>query len=316
MSVPGVQAFLLPLLQLAVDGQEHTHAEAVESLGNSMSLTDAERTELLPSGTQTHVANRTAWARTYLKHAGLLTSTGRGRFRITRSGVDLLNSAPTAISMKDLEKYPGSIQFRARRGTRSGLDEAAISQAAHGDSTPEESLESSYQTLRASLAAELLDRVRASSPSFFERLVVDLLVAMGYGGSRQEAGRAVGQSGDEGVDGVINEDKLGLDVVYIQAKRWQATVGRPVVQAFAGSLAGFRARKGVLITTSTFSAEARDYVSKIEVRIILVDGDELAEHMIDNGVGVSLVTQYALKRVDEDYFEDLPAPAPHPEVTA
>lgn len=315
MTVPGFHAFLLPLLKLAEDGQEHSHGEAVESLGNAMSLTDTERAELLPSGTQTRVANRTAWARTYLKQARLITSTGRGRFRITQLGIDLLNAAPSGLSMKDLEKYPGYVEFRSRRGTRSGLEQVAATETA-ADSTPEESLESSYQTLRASLAAELLDRVRGSSPSFFERLVVDLLVAMGYGGSRQEAGRAVGQSGDEGVDGVINEDKLGLDVVYIQAKRWQATVGRPVVQAFAGSLQGFRARKGVLITTSTFSAEARDFVSKIETRIVLVDGDELAEHMIDNGIGVSLVTQYALKRVDEDYFDDLAAPVQQSEIRA
>lgn len=315
MTVPGFQAFLLPLLKLAADGQEHSHAVAVETLGNAMSLTDAERAELLPSGTQTRVANRTAWARTYLKQAGLITSTGRGRFRITPLGIELLNTAPVALSMKDLEKYPGYVEFRSRRGSRAGLEQATTTDIG-ADSTPEETLESSYQTLRASLAAELLDRVKASSPSYFERLVVDLLVAMGYGGSRQEAGRAVGQSGDEGVDGVINEDKLGLDVVYIQAKRWQANVGRPVVQAFAGSLEGFRARKGVLITTSTFSAEARDYVSKIEKRIVLVDGEERAEHMIDSGIGVSLVTQYALKRVDEDYFEDLPAPVQQSEVTA
>jgi restriction system protein len=172
--------------------------------------------------------------------------------------------------------------------------------------TPEETLETAYLRLRSALAQELLERIKVSSPKFFERLVVDLLVSMGYGGSRRDAGEAVGQSGDAGIDGIIKEDKLGLDVVYIQAKRWEGVVGRPVVQAFAGSLEGQRARKGVLITTSKFSPDAHTYVGIIEKKIVLIDGEQLAELMIDHDVGVNEVAQYAVKRVDLDYFEEQP----------
>ena len=298
MSVPDYQALMFPILRLAGDKQEHSLAEAIDRLGIEFKLTDGERRELLPSGRQSKFDNRVGWALTYLKKAGLLESTARGRFRITNRGVEVLSrSKPEDIRTKFLRQYPEFVQFRAASRPEIGGEEKE-----ELEQTPEERLESSYQALRRELAGELLDRVRKCSPKFFEKLVVDLLVAMGYGGSRKDAGQAVGQTGDGGVDGIIKEDKLGLDVVYIQAKRWDATVGRPVVQAFAGSLEGMRAKKGVMITTSNFSKEAREYASVIEKRIVLIDGEELAQAMIDHGVGVNEVAVYAVRKLDLDYF--------------
>lgn len=299
MSVPNFQELLLPLLKLAADENEHPVAEAVYLLGVHLNLSEEDKKELLPSGRQTRFANRVAWARAHLKAAGLLENPARGTFRITDVGLELLDKTPAGLSMKDLEQFPSYLVFRAGK---LGVPSQAERAASPLEQTPEEALETAYSGLRQQLADELLDRVRAAPPSFFEQLVVDLLVAMGYGGSRQDAGQAVGQSGDGGIDGIIKEDRLGLDVVYVQAKRWEGNVGRPVVQAFAGSLEGQRARKGVLITTSAFSAEAVDYVSKIEKKIVLVDGRALAELMIEHGVGVHLVQRYELKRVDDDYF--------------
>jgi restriction system protein len=298
MSVPDYQALMFPILRLAGDKQEHSLAEAIDRLGIEFKLTDGERRELLPSGRQSKFDNRVGWALTYLKKAGLLESTARGRFRITNRGVEVLSrSKPEDIRTKFLRQYPEFVQFQAASRPEIGGEEKE-----ELEQTPEERLESSYQALRRELAGELLDRVRKCSPKFFEKLVVDLLVAMGYGGSRKDAGQAVGQTGDGGVDGIIKEDKLGLDVVYIQAKRWDATVGRPVVQAFAGSLEGMRAKKGVMITTSNFSKEAREYASVIEKRIVLIDGEELAQAMIDHGVGVNEVAVYAVRKLDLDYF--------------
>lgn len=298
MSVPEYQAFMLPLLLLAADGAEHRSSEAVDRLVDQFLLTDEDLRELLPSGNQTKLVNRVGWAKTYLTKAGLLESAGYGRFRITDRGQSVLKEKPATIDAKFLTRYSEFKKFRATtepEGDESkGPEETAY--------TPEESLEASYLRLRRQLAAELLAIMKACSPRFFEKLVVDLLVAMGYGGSRKDAGEAIGHSGDEGIDGIIKEDKLGLDVVYIQAKRWGSTVGRPVVHAFAGSLEGQRARRGVLITTSQFSQDAKDFVNRIEKRIVLMDGEQLAQLMIDHGVGVTEVATYAVKRVDSDYF--------------
>lgn len=297
MPVPNFQSLMRPLLELTADSHDHTHADTVEALGRALALSDEEREELLPSGKQTRLANRVAWARTHLKHAGLLESPARGVFRITARGLEALAEAQEAIGMKYLARYPEYLEFRAGKLVIGGNTEAA------DDQTPEERLESSYATLRDALADELLDRMRRVAPSFFEQLVVDLLVAMGYGGSRRDAAQAVGQSGDGGIDGIIKEDKLGLDAVYVQAKRWSSSVGRPIVQAFAGSLEGFRARKGILITTSGLSKDAIDYVGKIEKRIVLIDGVRLADLMIEHGVGVDPVASYTVHKIDEDYFE-------------
>lgn len=233
--------------------------------------------------------------------AGLLVRTGRGKFHISTMGLELLKSNPTRIDIKFLKRYPDFQEFK----NVSDKNKSDMPNKVDKDieSTPEETFETSFQDLRQKLAQDLLDKVKACTPSFFEQLVVDLLVAMGYGGLRKDAGEAVGQSGDGGIDGIIKEDKLGLDVIYIQAKKWDAAVGRPVVQTFAGSLDGQRARKGVLITTSRFSQDAQDYVGRIEKRIILIDGEQLAQLMIDHDIGVAKVDTYVVKKIDLDYFD-------------
>jgi restriction system protein len=298
LAVPDYQTLMLPVLQVASDGQEHVIGETVEIIASNFGLTDADRNELLPSGRQFRFDNRVHWARSYLKQAALLESTGRGKFRVTQRGLEVLESNPPFINVKYLDQFPEFREFKSR-SSRSQIPQEIEEEAVH---TPEEILEESYQSLRDELAQELISRVMACSPRFFERLVVDLLVAMGYGGSRRDAGERIGQSGDGGVDGIIKEDRLGLDVVYIQAKRWEGTVGRPAVQNFAGSLEGFRARKGVLITTSSFTKDAKDYVDRIEKKIVLIDGEQLAQYMIDYGIGVAEVATYTVKKADLDYF--------------
>jgi len=266
MSVPEFQAFMLPLLRFAGDGSRHTLAEARECLSSALNVTPEDRKELLPSGTQTRFDNRVTWARTYLTKAGLLSRTGRGSFQITDRGRKVLSNPPPRIDKPFLRQFGEFVRFADE--WKQGIAQVSedVDEDDNDGRTPEELLEASYNTLRQNLATELLERMLKSSPSFFERLVVDLLVAMGYGESRVDAGQAVGQSGDEGIDGIIKEDKLGLDVVYIQAKRWSNPVSRPQVQAFAGSLEGQRARKGVMITTQ-FANDARTFVSKSRRRL-------------------------------------------------
>lgn len=244
--------------------------------------------------------NRVRWAAFYLRKAGLLERTGRGKIRISERGHEVLKTKPGRIDVRFLKNFSDFQEFQ--KGTKKGESEDANVAGEEAQSTPEETLEASYVNLRQTLADELIDRVKKCPPKFVEKLVVDLLVSMGYGGSRKDAGQAIGQSGDDGIDGIIKEDKLGLDVVYLQAKRWEATVGRPVVQAFAGSLEGQRARKGVLITTSQFSEEAKEYVTRIEKKIILIGGEELAQLMIDHGIGVTEVRTYSVRKMDLDYF--------------
>lgn len=286
-----------PLLELAADGAEHSLARAREQLAERFDLTGEERAKRLPSGRQAVFANRVAWAKVYLQRAGFLDGTRRAHFQITERGRDALRSGPERITIPYLLQFPDFFEFRSRAKKEASADDTEEvtdpDAAEETQGTPEEQLESAYQRLRADLAAELLDRVKACSPTFFEQLVVELLLAMGYGGSRKEAGKAVGASGDEGIDGIINEDRLGLDVIYLQAKRWSGTVGRPEVQKFVGALHGRRARKGIFITTGTFSADAIQYVAAIDPKVVLVSGVELAELMIDFGIGVtrSLLTK-------------------------
>lgn len=275
--------------------------EAIDSLATEFSLTEAERTEMLPSGQQAIFNNRVGWATTYLKKAGLIESTRRGFFRIPDRGRKVLSDAPNRIDVNFLEQFEEFVQFRSIRKDKSHLEEVGTNEA---DQTPEESLESAYQKLREGLASEILQITKNCSPAFFEHLVVDLLVKMGYGGSRREAGQALGKSGDGGIDGIIKEDKLGLDIIYIQAKRWDGTVGRPEVQKFAGALQGQRAKKGIFITTSAFTKDATDYAAFIDSKIILIDGVRLAEFMIDHGVGVTTQTIYEIKKIDSDYFTE------------
>ncbi len=300
MSIPDYETLMLPLLKILADAKEHEPLELTESLADQFNLTPEERKQVLPSGRKPVIYSRALWAKTYLGNAGLLESTARGRYRITRRGLDTLKSKPTEIDNEYLNQFSEFVAFMHR----SRKDERADKVGEEKATTPEELLESSYQRLRDTLAQELLERIKGAPPKFFEQLVVDLLVAMGYGGSRKDAGQAVGQSGDGGIDGIIKEDRLGLDVVYIQAKRWDSAVGRPIVQNFVGSLEGYHATKGVLITTSSFVAQAKEYVKSVAKKIVLIDGDELAQLMIDHGVGVADVATYTIKKVDLDYFDD------------
>ncbi|HEY5611626.1 MAG TPA: restriction endonuclease [Thermoanaerobaculia bacterium] len=300
MPIPDFQTVMLPLLRFASDGEEHALVDARECLGGEFRLTAEETSQLLPSGRQAVWANRVAWAKSYLDQSGLVESTKRGHFRVTPRGREVLENPPERITIKYLEKFPEFVEFRGTR-RKSAVSLGGESRADEVE-TPEETLDDAYQKMRSGLAAELLSRVKSASPQFFERLVVELLIKMGYGGSRIEAGEAIGKAGDEGIDGVISEDRLGLDVVYIQAKRWENTVGRPDVQRFVGALNGKRARKGVFITTSAFSSEAHSYVATIDPRVVLIDGRQLAEYMIDFGVGVTTKAVYEVKRVDSDYF--------------
>jgi restriction system protein len=302
MAIPDYQTLMLPLLRFLKDGKEHNIGEVVDSLANEFNLSAEERQQLLGSGQQTVVRNRVGWAKTYLKKAGLIASTRRGYFCITERGQRVLTSKPERIDVKYLEQFPEFVAFRELRHQRP--DEAPVPVTAPIDATPEEALDAAYGRLRLDLEAELLDQVKSTSPSFFERLVVELLVRMGYGGTLRDAGQAVGKTADGGIDGIIKEDRLGLDVIYIQAKRWDSTVGRPEIQKFAGALQGHRARKGVFITTSSFSSDALEFASRIDSKIVLIDGAALVKHMIDHNVGVSISRSYEVKKIDSDYFSE------------
>ncbi|MEO0985956.1 MAG: restriction endonuclease [Cyanobacteria bacterium J06639_14] len=304
MAIPDYQSIMLPLLRLAVDGEIHRFRSAIEELAEQFELTEEERRELLPSGKQPTFDNRVGWARTYMTKAGLLSSPRRGQLQITDRGKQVLNESPSTINVAFLQQFDEFIAFRNFRRSKTETKTGSPNLTSSDDSTPEESLEGAYQSLRSDLANEILEIVKKCSPAFFEELVVDLVVKMGYGGSRKEAGQAIGRSGDEGIDGIIKEDRLGLDIIYIQAKRWQSVVGRPEIQKFAGALQGQRARKGIFITTSSFTREATEYVKNIETKIILIDGSLLAEYMIDNNVGVTVEATYELKRIDSDYFAE------------
>lgn len=301
MSIPDYQTIMLPLLRRLGDGAERSMRELIDSLAVEFRLTEEERKQLLPSGQQPVFDNRVGWARTYLLKAGLLESPRRGIVRITERGRHVLDQKPEQIDNDFLSQFEEFRDFRSR--TRETVKRETPLEPSM-NATPVESLEREYGRLREELAEELLQLVKKSSPRFFERLVVHLLVAMGYGGSHHEAAKAVGQAGDEGIDGVINEDRLGLDVVYIQAKRWEAPVGRPEIQKFVGALQGKRARKGIFITTSTFSKDATEYANRIDTKIVLIDGRELVNLMIDYDVGVVTQITYKLKRIDHDFFEE------------
>lgn len=301
MTVPDFQSILLPLLKAAEDGQEHSGHEFLEQLSKYFELSDEDLNELLPSGKQTRFYNRVSWARTYLIKSKLLEMSKRSVYKITERGKEVLASNPSRIDMNYLKRFPEYIEFKSKENDK---DEEKQVESVVEESTPEEILENAYQEIRDTLAQEVLENVMGCTPAFFERLVVELLVAMGYGGSRRDAARAVGQTGDEGIDGIIDEDKLGLDIIYIQAKKWSLdkSVGRPEIQKFVGALAGKRARKGIFITTTSFSSEAIRYASDIDTKVILIDGKRLAELMIDYNIGVNEVTTYKLKRLDSDYF--------------
>lgn len=303
MAIPDFQTLMLPLLKFTADGAEHKAKEAIEALATEFALSSSERTELLPSRRALLFDNRLAWALFHMKKAGLIESPRRGIFHITPRGNELLAKKPSGINLKLLEQFPDFIEFRATSNKNKGEVKSSLPEDA-AEQTPEEALEIAHQGIRQALGQELLSRILTCSPVFFEELVVELLVAMGYGGSRRDAGERVGQSGDGGIDGIIKEDRLGLDTIYIQAKRWQGNVGRPEIQKFVGALQGQRARKGVFITTSSFTADASDYTSRIDTKVVLIDGQQLANLMMDFDVGVSVAATYAVKRIDSDYFEE------------
>jgi restriction system protein len=278
MTIPDYQTIMLPLLKFAEDKKEHSLREAISYLAQEFKLTEEEQKELLPSGKQATFDNRVGWARTYLKKAGLLDASRRSYFIITQRGLQLLAEKHKEINVQFLMKYDEFIEFRQLKKEKSEIS----SETSKLLETPEEALESAYQTIQKDLSIEILKTIKQCSPEFFEHFVVDLLVKMGYGGSRKEAGQAVGRSGDGGIDGIIKEDRLGLDIIYIQAKRWENVVGRPEIQKFVGALHGQKSRKGIFITTSSFTKEAIEYVSLIDTKMILIDGIKMAELAIEH----------------------------------
>lgn len=301
MAIPDFQSLMLPLLRRCADGQEHSKRDIVPALAAEFRLSEADRVELLPTGRQGKFDNRVGWAKSYLKQAGLLDITGRGLFRITTLGTQVLSETPGRIDMKFLERFPAYQAFKTRTRERASEQTMAVVEP---ETTPEELLESGFQQLRSALASDIQQLVKAVSPAFFEQLVMQLLLKMGYGGTREDAGQVIGKSGDGGIDGIINEDRLGLDVIYIQAKRWEGDVGRPEIQKFVGALAGNKATKGVFITTSGFTKEAKAYAAQVNSKVVLIDGPMLADLMIDYNLGVSTREIYEIKRVDSDYFAE------------
>ncbi len=295
MTIPDFQSIMLPFLKYMADGKEHSLRETYEALADEFELTEEEKEETLPSGLQGIFLNRVGWARTYLKKAGLIESRVRAHFNITDRSREVLNSNPKKINIKLLEQFDEFVEFRAKKSDRE--QEPPIR-------TPEEVLENAYQEFKMGLASELIQKIKSCSPKFFERLVVELLVKMGYGGTRKDAGEAIGQTGDGGIDGIIKEDRLGLDIVYIQAKRWDNVVGSPEIQKFAGALLGKKGKKGIFITTSSFSKASVEYAQSLDNKVVLIDGEQLAQYMIDFNVGVTPLASYDIKRMDLDFFEE------------
>lgn len=300
MSIPDFQSIMRPLLEAHADGLEHLNRDLVARLAERFHLGEEERREMLPSGGARLFDNRVGWAKTHMTQAGLLGSPRRAISVITERGRAVLREHPERVDLRVLAEFDDYREFRNRR--RPADDPEQPPDSADEAQTPEERFEDAYQRLRRQVEADLLRQVMEGPPDFLERIVVDLLVRMGYGGTRKDAGEALGRTGDEGIDGIIKEDPLGLDIIYLQAKRWEGTVGRPDIQKFAGALQGQRARKGIFLTTSSFSAEALEYVSRIDSKIILIDGSRLARLMFDHGVGVATISESPVKRVDSDYF--------------
>jgi restriction system protein len=297
--IPDYQSIMLPLLEFISDGKEYKMRYVTDELAIKFGVTEEEQKELLPSGVAPVFYNRTAWAKTYLKKAGLIDSPKQGIVVISKRGLEVLKKKPSSINVKFLKQFSEFVEFQ----TTKREDEIETNEE-QSTQTPEELLETAYQKIRKSLASELINKVVELSPAFFEKLVVELLVKMGYGGSIKDAGKAMGKSGDEGIDGTIKEDKLGLDIIYIQAKRWKPgnVVGRPELQKFVGALAGQGAKKGIFITTSNFTKEALEYTPRNETKIVLIDGHHLAQLMIDYNLGCTPQQTYEVKKLDSDYF--------------
>lgn len=299
--IPDYQSIMLPLLEFISDGKEYKMRNVTDELAIKFGLTEEEQKELLPSGVAPVFYNRTAWAKTYLKKAKLIDSPKQGIVTISKRGLEVLRKKPSSINVKFLKQFSEFVEFQTSKREDETETETSEDQSTQ---TPEELLETAYQKIRKSLASELINKVVELSPAFFEKLVVELLVKMGYGGSIKDAGKAMGKSGDEGIDGTIKEDKLGLDIIYIQAKRWKPgnVVGRPELQKFVGALAGQGAKKGIFITTSNFTKEAIEYTPRNETKIVLIDGHQLAQLMIDYNLGCTPQQIYEVKKIDSDYF--------------
>jgi restriction system protein len=307
MPVPGYQDFMLPLLKLAADGEERKITDAIDTLATQFGLTDADRESMLPSGTQTRLYNRVTWALTYLVKSLLLEKSARGKFKIAQRGRDVLQKNLSRIDNAFLNQFDEFRKFTSKKSDPATPANPTSAEPEIPDATltPLERIEGGYNELREALADELLTRVRAMTPKAFEQLVVDVLVAMGYGGSQLDAAQVVGKSGDNGIDGVIKEDRLGLDMVYVQAKRYAYDVGPAAIREFVGSLGEHKATKGVFITCAGFTSGAIDAASRAHFRIVLIDGDQLAQYMIDNGVGVTDYKTYTVKKLDGDYFGEV-----------
>ena len=305
MAIPDYETVMLPLMQFVSDGKDHSINDATNHLSDLFKLTPEEREQRIPSGQSSYIKNRTGWAKTYLKKAGLLSSPKRGVIQITDRGRKILSQKPERLNRAFLEQFPEFVEFQERSNAEAKPESAEV--ATVEKQTPEEAIEHSYTQLRSQLADELLEQIKGCSSDFFERLVVVVIVAMGYGGSHRDAAKATQRSNDGGIDGIIKQDRLGLDTIYIQAKKWDESrpIHRPEIQKFAGALQGVRARKGIFITTSTFSEGACEYVATIDSKIVLIDGTQLAQLMIDHGIGVTPHQTYEIKRLDSDYFEQV-----------
>lgn len=301
MPIPDFQTIMRPLLEAHQDGQEHLNRDLVALLADQFGLSEDERREMLPSGGARLFDNRVGWAKSHITQAGLLEAPRRAISKITEHGRQVLRDHPNRVDLRVLNGFEDYREFRNRRRTP---EEKEDEDTGTESQTPEESLENAFLKVRRQVEAELLSQIMSSPPDFLERVVVDLVVRMGYGGSRKDAGEALGRSGDEGIDGIIKEDPLGLDIIYLQAKRWDGNVGRPEIQKFAGALQGQRARKGIFITTSSFTTDAIEYVSRIDSKIILIDGTRLTKLIFDHGIGVATASNYEVKRIDSDYFAD------------
>jgi restriction system protein len=306
MAIPDYETLMLPVLRVAGDGQEHRIRDVIERLAHDFGLTAEERQQLLPSGKQARFDNRVHWAKGYMVQAGLLEATRRGHFRITDRGRKILAESPSHIDNKHLSRFPEFVQFLDRNRTPSVLApvDTGMPLASVETQTPDEILRSAVNEIEAALRKELLDRIIAAPPAFFEQLIVTLLLAMGYGGSRADAGQIVGRSGDGGIDGVIDQDALGLDRVYLQAKRYAVdnAVSEPEIRAFSGSLGAAKANKGVFVTTSYFTQPAQSFAERHPFRIVLIDGEQLTALMIRHNVGARIDETLYIKKVDEDFF--------------
>lgn len=307
MAIPDFQSCMRPLLFAIKDGKQTPTNEAFKRVTQFFGLSEEEMNERLPSGKQTVIRNRLAWSNTYLKKALLITATDRGVIQITERGRKSLLECPDRVDVKYLKRYPEFAEFHQAKpasNTQPANNDDSLDELAASNSTPDEQIEKAHSELTKALASQLLESIKRNSPYFFERLVIDLMIGMGYGGARAESGKATKATGDDGIDGVINEDKLGLDTIYLQAKRWENTVHRPEIDKFIGSLTRQGARKGVFITTSDFSDGARAAASGLNISIVLIDGPQLAHYMIEHNIGVTIKQSFHVKDIDSDYFSE------------